>query len=331
VRGPTQADAPGSSPPAPAPQAQPQPGVLLVLNFLAVYFLWGGTFFAMRLGVESFPPLLLAGIRHLATGLLLYPLLRWKAPAPDAPQWKTAAVSGVLLLGANGAVCWAERTVPSGIAALLVATITLWMVILDWLRPGGHKPSNRVLLGIALGFLGMIVLVGPARLGSSGRVDPAGAALLVMASLAWAGGSLYSKHGSMPASPLLGVAMQGLCGGGALWILALLTGELRGFHLSAVSTRSWFAVVYLFVFGSCIGFSSYLYILKKSTAAKVGTYAFVNPVVALAIGRVFGGESLTLRTLGAASVILTAVVLVITAPHRDPAEAAEVLPAPGEA
>jgi len=302
------------------------------VNFLAVYFLWGGTFFAMRLGVESFPPLLLAGIRHLAAGLLLYPIFRWQAStAPTGAQWKTAAVSGVLLLGANGAVCWAERTVPSGVAALLVATVTLWMVIVDWLRPGGHKPSGRVLFGIALGFAGMSVLIGPARLGNAGRVDPVGAGVLILASLAWACGSLYSKHGSMPGSPLLGVAMQGLCGGSALWILALLTGELHGFHASTVSTRSWLAVVYLLVFGSCIGFSSYLYILKKSSAAKVGTYAFVNPIVALAIGRLFGGEGLSSRTVAAAAVILTAVVLVITAPHRDPAEAAEALPAPGEA
>jgi drug/metabolite transporter (DMT)-like permease len=333
VRGVTQADAsvPSQTSASGGP-AQTSAGFLLILNFLAVYFLWGGTFYAMRLGVESFPPLLLAGIRHLAAGLLLYPIFRRRTPAgPSKAQWKTAAISGFLLLGANGAVCWAERTVPSGIAALLVATVTLWMVMIDWLRPGGHKPSGRVLFGIAMGFVGMVVLVGPAKLGNSGRVDPVGAAILIVASLAWAGGSLYSKHGSMPGSPLLGVAMQGLCGGTALWILAFLTGELRGFHPAAVATRSWLAVVYLFVFGSCIGFSSYLYILKKSTAARVGTYAFVNPIVALAIGWFFGGEGLSSRTLVAAAVILTAVVLVITAPHRDPAEAADALPAPGEA
>src|SRR5262249_35017558 len=135
------------------------------------------------------------------------------------------------------------------------------------LRPGGHRPSGRVLVGIVFGFAGMVVLIGPAQLGNSGRVDPVGAAILILASLAWACGSLYSKHGSMPGSPLLGVAMQGLSGGTALWVLAFLTGELSGFHPSAVSTSSWLAVVYLFVFGSCIGFSSYLYILKKSTAA----------------------------------------------------------------
>ena len=305
----------------------------LILNFAAVYFLWGGTFFAMKLGVESFPPLILAGMRHFSVGLALYPILRWRSGVrPTIAQWKTAAISGVLLLCVgNGGVCWAEQTVPSGIAALLVATVTLWMVIVDWLRPGGHKPSGRILFGIVLGFVGMAVLVGPARLGLSGRIDPLGAGVLIVASLAWACGSLYSKHGELPSSPLLGVAMQGLCGGGALWIVALLNGEWAKFHAMAAPVRAWLAVGYLFVFGSCIGFSAYLYILKKSTAARVGTYAFVNPIVALAIGWLLGGEVLSQRTLVAAAVILTAVVLVITAPHRDPREAADALPAPGEA
>lgn len=305
----------------------------LVLNFAAVYFLWGGTFFAMKVGVESFPPLILAGMRHFSVGLALYPILRWRTGArPTMPQWKTAAISGVLLLCVgNGGVCWAEQTVPSGIAALLVATVTLWMVIVDWARPGGHKPSPRILFGIVMGFAGMVILVGPARLGLSGRVEPVGAAVLIVASLAWACGSLYSKHGELPSSPMLGVAMQGLCGGGALWIVALLNGELARFHPLAVPVRAWLAVGYLFVFGSCIGFTAYLYILKKSTAARVGTYAFVNPIVALGIGWLLGGEGMSQRTLLAAAVILTAVILVITAPHRDPREAADALPAPGEA
>jgi len=237
----------------------------------------------------------------------------------------------LLLCIGNGGVCWAEQTVPSGIAALLVATVTLWMVIVDWVRPGGHKPSARILFGIVMGFVGMAILVGPARLGHAGRVDPVGAGILIVASLAWACGSLYSKHGTLPSSPMLGVAMQGLCGGAALWLAGLFNGEVGRFHPMAVSLRSWVAVGYLFLFGSCIGFTAYLYILKKSTAARVGTYAFVNPIVALVIGRLLGGEVLSQRTLLAAAVILTAVVVVITAPHRDPREAADALPAPGEA
>ena len=307
------------------------PTGLVLLSFLTVYLLWGGTFFAMRIGVGAFPPLILAGIRHLSVGLVLYPLLRWKTGIrPTAEHWRTAAITGGLLLFVgNGGVCWAEQTVPSGVAALLVATVTLWMVIVDWVRPGGHKPSGRILFGIVLGFVGMVVLIGPARLGLSGRVDPVGAGVLIVASLAWACGSLYSKHGALPSSPMLGVAMQGLCGGAALWIVALLNGEVARFHPAAAPIKAWLAVGYLFLFGSCIGFTAYLYILKKSTAARVGTYAFVNPIVALIIGWLLGGEALTQRTLLAAAVILTAVVLVITAPHRDSHEAGDAL-APGE-
>jgi drug/metabolite transporter (DMT)-like permease len=306
---------------------------LVVLSFLAVYVLWGATFFAMRVGLQSFPPLLLAGSRHLSVGLMLFPLLRWKTGIrPTVAQWKTAAITGLLLLCVgNGGVCWAEQTVPSGIAALLVATVTLWMVIVDWLRPGGHKPSARILFGIVMGFAGMVILVGPAKLGNSGGVDSKGAGILVVASLAWACGSLWSKHGSLPSSPMLGVAMQGLCGGAALWIAGLFTGEVAQFHPMAITRQAWLAVGYLVVFGSCIGFTAFLYILKKSTAARVGTYAFVNPIVALVVGWLLGGEALSQRTLLAAAIILTAVVVVITAPHRDPREAAEALPAPGEA
>jgi drug/metabolite transporter (DMT)-like permease len=305
---------------------------LVLVGFLAVYLLWGGTFYAMKVGVESFPPLLLAGMRHFSVGLALYPLLRWRTGIrPTTQQWKAAAISGVLLLCVgNGGVCWAEQTVPSGIAALLVATVTLWMVIVDWLRPGGHRPSTRVVIGVALGFTGMAILVGPARLGQAGRVDPVGAGVLIVASLAWACGSLYSKHGALPSSPMLGVAMQGLCGGAVVWVAGFFSGEMARFHPMNVSLRSWLAVGYLFLFGSCIGFTAYLYILKKSTAARVGTYAFVNPIVALLIGWLLGGEAMSQRTLVAAAVILTAVVLVITAPHRDPREAADALPAPGE-
>jgi len=287
----------------------------------------------MRFGVESFPPLLLAGTRFLTTGIILYPILRWKTGIrPTAQHWQTAAITGFLLLFCgNGGVCWAELTVPSGVTALLVAMVTLWMVLVDWLRPGGHRPSGRVFFGVFLGFAGLVLLVGPSHLGASGRIDPIGAGVLVLASLSWACGSLYSKHGSLPGSAMLSMAMQSLAGGTALWIGGFLTGEVGRLHVSTISTRSWLAVAYLIVFGSGIGFTAYIYILKNSTAARVATYAFVNPVVALLLGWVFAGEPLTLRTLAAAAVILGAVVLVITAPHREPVPKAKVLAVPSEA
>ncbi|HLZ11703.1 MAG TPA: EamA family transporter [Candidatus Acidoferrum sp.] len=310
-----------------------QNSTLLMGAFLAVYVVWGSTYLAMRFGVESFPPLLLAGTRHMITGLVFFPVLRWKTGIrPTAAHWTTAAITGFLLLCVgNGGVCWAEVTVPSGVTALLVAMVTLWMVLVDWLRPGGKRPSSRVFFGVFLGFAGLALLVGPTHLGSSGRIDPFGAAVLVVASFAWACGSLYSKHGELPGSAMLSMSMQCLAGGIALWIGGLLTGEVSRLHFSAISMRAWLAVAYLIVFGSGIGFTAYIYILKKSTAARVATYAFVNPVVALLLGWAFAGEALNLRTLAAAAVILGAVVLVITAPHRMPAPEMEPAPCPSEA
>ena len=301
--------------------------------FAVVYVIWGSTYLAMRVGIESFPPLLLAGSRHLLAGLILYPLLRWKTrERPTLPQWRTAIVTGCLLLFiGNGGVCVAELTVPSGVAALLVATVCLWMVLIDWLRPGGVRPVPRVAIGIVLGFAGLSLLVGPAHFGGSRRIDPLGAGILVIASLAWACGSLYAKHGVLPKSPMLGVSMQSLAGGIALWITGFFTGEVHALHLSTISMRSWLALAYLLVFGTAFGATAYLYILKNSTAARVGTYAFVNPVVALFLGWLLAGESITMRTVVAAAVILTSVVLVITAPHKHPSHADDALPVPGAA
>jgi drug/metabolite transporter (DMT)-like permease len=301
--------------------------------FAAVYLVWGSTYLAIRIGIESFPPLILAGIRHITAGLILYPVLRWKTGIrPTAANWRTAVVTGTLLLFVgNGGVSWAEQVVPSGITALLVATVSLWLVIVDWLRPGGVRPVARVVVGLLMGFGGLALLVGPAHLGGSERVDPRGAAVLVIASLAWACGSLYSKHGGMPSSPMLGVAMQSLAGGVILLIVGLFAGEFQALHFGAISLRSWLTLAYLIVFGSGIGFSAYIYILHKSTAARVATYAFVNPVVALFLGWLIAGESITLRTVIAAAVILTAVILVITAPHRATAPVSDPVPAPGDA
>jgi drug/metabolite transporter (DMT)-like permease len=307
--------------------------ILLFLAFAAVYVIWGSTYLGMAVGIESFPPLLLPALRHLFVGLVLYPVLRWKTGIRPTPgQWRTAIITGLLLLLiGNGGVCMAERTVPTGVAALLVAMVSFWMVLLDWLRPGGHRPMPRVVASLIMGFGGLALLVGPAHLGGSERVDPVGAGILVVASFCWAWGSIYSKHNDLPSSPMLGVAMQSLAGGAALWIVGLLAGEGHQLHLAAVSARSWSALAYLIVFGSGVGFTAYVYILKKSTAARVGTYAFVNPVVALFLGWLLAGEALTLRTVLAAAVILTAVLLVITAPHKTPVEAAEAVPTPGEA
>lgn len=307
---------------------------LVLAAFAAVYLLWGSTYLAIRVGVETVPPLMLAGLRHLTVGLFLYPILRRTTGVrPTAANWKSAAVTGCLLLFVgNGGVSWAEQIVPSGVTALLVTMVSLWLVVVDWLRPGGVRPVPRVLFGLVLGFVGVALLVGPSPWGGSERLDLRGVAVLVVASFAWACGSIYSKHGSMPGSALLGVAMQSFSGGVALLMASLLGGEFHHFHFAAVSRRSWVALAYLIVFGSCIGLSAYIYILQKSTSARVATYALVNPVVALILGALFADEIISRRTVVAAVVILTAVVLVISAPHRAPVrkEDLEPVPAAGE-
>jgi len=307
---------------------------LVLAAFAAVYLLWGSTYLAIRVGVETVPPLILAGLRHFTVGVFLYPILRWKTGVrPTTANWKSAAVTGCLLLFVgNGGVSWAEQIVPSGITALLVTMVSLWLVIVDWLRPGGVRPVPKVLLGLVLGFVGVALLVGPSPWGGSERVNLSGVTVLVIACFAWACGSIYSKHGGMPGSALLGVAMQSFSGGVALLLAGLLSGEFHRFHFAGVSRASWVALAYLIVFGSCIGLSAYLYILQKSSAARVATYALVNPVVALILGWLFADEIISLRTVIAAVVILTAVVLVITAPHRAPERKADLepVPAPGE-
>jgi len=315
------------------PRGSAAPRTLVLVSFAAVYILWGSTYFFIRIGVESIPPFVLAGIRHIAIGLVFYPVFRHLSKEKPTPaQWRTTIIVGLLLLlGGNGALSWAETRVPSGIASLLVATVSLWMVIIDWLRPGGVRPGPRVLIGFVLGFGGIALLVGPSHLGGSERVNPVGAVTLILGSLAWAAGSIYSRHHPIPRSPLLGVAMQSLAGGAGLWIVAAATGELHQFHPAQVTLRSWLAVLYLFSFGSALGFSAYIYILRHSTASRVATYAFVNPVVALFLGWSLGGEPLTLRTLIASGTILAAVLLVIMAPHKPAAPAGEVVPVPGEA
>jgi drug/metabolite transporter (DMT)-like permease len=306
---------------------------MVLVCFAIVYFVWGCTFYAIRIGVETIPPHLLAGLRYLVAGLFFYPTLRIVTrERPTLAQWRTAFITGALLFAVgNGTVSWAEQTVPSGIAALLVATVSLWMLLVDWLRPGGARPAPRVIAGFILGFLGMALLVGPKHLGNSERIDPAGAFALIGASLAWAIGSIYSRHHPLPRSPLLGAGMQTLCGGVLLCLTSIAIGETRHFHPADVTMRSWMGLLYLTVFGTGLGFSAYVYILKHSTASRVATYAFVNPVVALFLGWFLAGEPLTLRTALASGVILTAVILVITAPHKSEIEAEEAIPTPGEA
>jgi drug/metabolite transporter (DMT)-like permease len=284
----------------------------LIAAFAAVYLVWGSTYLAIRFAVETLPPLIMAGSRFVMSGLILLAWARWRedAPSPSRIDWRTGLISGaLLLLGGNGAVAWAEQRVPSGIAALLVAIVPLWMVVLEWARPGGRKPALTVFIGVTLGLVGLLVLVGPDAL-RGGGADSIGALALVLASLSWAAGSLYTKWAPRASSGTVAAGTQMLAGGALLLLAGVTLGEAAHLDLARVSTRSLLGFIYLVTFGSLIGFTAYLYLLAHTTAAKAATYAYVNPVVAVLLGWAIGHEPVTKRTLLAAAVILAGVAII---------------------
>lgn len=286
----------------------------LIIAFAAVYLIWGSTYLAIRFAIETLPPLLMAGIRFMIAGAILYSWTRRSEASRPAPHhWRHATViGGLLLLGGNGGVVWAEQRVPSGLTALLIATVPFWMVLLDWVRRDGVRPTGRVVLGLFLGFAGAGLLVGPGEFAGGGRVDLVGAGVLMLASLSWATGSLYSRRARLPESPLLTTAMEMLAGGVLLMVLGLLTGEGARLNLEGLSLRSLLSLSYLIVFGSLVGFTAYIWLLRHTTPTRASTYAYVNPVVAVILGWAVANEPLTARTLVAAAVIIPAVALIIS-------------------
>jgi drug/metabolite transporter (DMT)-like permease len=291
----------------------------LASAFAIVYLVWGSTFLAILFAIQSLPPFLMASARFLVAGSLLYAWSRLVsgAAAPSRAEWRAAAAVGaLLLLGGNGLLVWSEQRIPSGVAALLVGTVPCFMALIDWLRPGGTRPSGYVVAGLLLGLLGLAWLVGPDALMGGGRADLIGATVVVLGSFSWAAGSIYSRHVATPASPFLSTAMQMLAGGAALLALSVSLGEPWAFDVDAVTLRSALGLLYLIVLGSLVAFSAYIWLLRVSTPAKVSTYAYVNPVVAVALGAAFAGEALTLRMVIAAAVIVSGVALITLAPRR---------------
>jgi drug/metabolite transporter (DMT)-like permease len=290
----------------------------LFAAFAAVYLIWGSTYLAIHFAVETLPPLLMAGARFMIAGviLLLWTQLRGRSGGPTKSDWITGLVSGALLLfGGNGAVVWAEQKVPSGMAALLVAVVPLWMVLLDWLRPGGRRPAAAVFVGLALGLAGLALLVGPSALRGDGgdTINLVGTGVLMVGSLSWAVGSLYTKRAPRPSSASNGSATQMLAGGLCLLLVGVVNGELSSMDLRHASSQSVLGFLYLVTFGSLIGFTAYLYLLAHTTAAKAATYAYVNPVVAVFLGWALAHEPVTPRTLIAAAVILASVAIITLA------------------
>lgn len=283
------------------------------LALFALYIAWGSTYLAIRYAVESIPPFFMAGTRFLIAGLLVYTWRRLAGdPAPTRAQWRSTAIIGLfLLLGGNGIVSWAEQHVPSGMAALMVASIPLWVVLVDALRPNGTRPTLRTMTGVLVGLAGIAILAGPTKsTGGAAGFNLIGVLALLLAALLWAIGSIYSRGADLPKSPLLGTGMEMLAGSAGLFLAGLVSGEAGRLDIGAITSTSLLGLAYLIVVGSLVGFVSYTWLLRSAPTSLVMTYAYVNPLVAVVLGSLLAHEALTPRVLVALPVILSALALI---------------------
>jgi drug/metabolite transporter (DMT)-like permease len=283
---------------------------------LIVYVVWGSTYLAIRIAIQTLPPFSMAGVRFLVAGGLLYAWAIRRGDrvhdAPGWPQWRAAAIVGAgLFLGGNGGVVFAETRIPSGVAALLVATLSLWMALLSWLAHG-ERPSRATSIGLPLGFAGTALLIGPVQ--TSG-IDPVGAVACMLASMSWAAASLYSRHAPLPKRTAVSTAMQMLTGGVWMLLAGAVIGELAHVEPSRFSAASVGALLYLIVFGSLIAFTAFAWLVRHAPLPLVATYGYVNPVVAVALGWAILDEPVTPRMLLAGAIIVGAVVLIANG-HR---------------
>ncbi|MGD0059907.1 MAG: EamA family transporter [Verrucomicrobiia bacterium] len=294
----------------------------IMAAFATVYVIWGSTYLGIRLAVGTIPPFSMAGSRAIAAGAILYAWARWRGAAkPEFAHWRGAAiVGGLLLLGGNGLLSWAEQRVPSGVSALIYGSVPLWMILLEWLWHRGPRPTVGIVSGLIVGFVGLGFLVAPRRLSNGPAINLSSAAVLLFAAFLWAAGSLYSRRARLPSSQLLAAAMEMLTGGALLMVAGAVTGEWTRFAPAQVSAHSWAAWCYLVTFGSLIGFTAYAWLLQVASPAHVSTYAYVNPVVAVFLGWALAGEQITSRTLLAAVAIILAVVIIVTRSAEVPTE-----------
>jgi drug/metabolite transporter (DMT)-like permease len=291
--------------------ARPPP-VRVAAAFAAVYFLWGANFLAIRYAVEAIPPLLLMGVRSVLAGLCLYAWARWRgAERPTPKHWRSALlVGGLLFLGCHGLLAWAQRRVPSGVAAVLMATLPVWMVLLDWWVAGARRPGARVWAGLLLGLFGLVVLVGPGGLRTESSLDLLGVLALLVSAFAWAAGSIAARLRPLPSSVVLATGLELLAGGALLGLASALTGEASGFDVRTVPARAMLSFAYMVGASSLLAFTAFVWLLRVSTPTRVASYAFVNPLVAVLLGWAVGGEALTAR-LGVASALIVAGVAAI--------------------
>jgi drug/metabolite transporter (DMT)-like permease len=299
------------------PAADTPSALKLTLAYLSVFLIWGSTYLAIRIGVKDIPPALFAGLRFLVAGgiMLLYGLLTSRRLPARATAYRTHLIVGVLLLvGGNGMVVWSEQWVHSGLAAVIIAAVPLFMSSIDALIPGGHRLSGVGWTGILVGLGGVVMLVSPSFSGTGEEgINPAGIIGLLFASFSWSVGSIYSKRQAMGGDVFMNTAVQMFSGGVVLMIVAIITGEVG---IQGISQEGFLALLYLIIFGSIIGYTSYTYLLHHVPPAKASTYAYVNPIVAILLGALILSEPLEVRTLLSTAVILAGVAVVQFAKTR---------------
>ena len=284
----------------------------LIAAFAAIYIIWGSTYLGIKYALEDIPPFMIGATRFLVAGVLLYAWARIRTGVkPETKHWWHALILGVFLLGVgNGCVLWAQQRIASGIAALVVAIVPLLVVLIEWLRPGGRRPSGAALIGVIIGLAGIALLIGPSAFMGAQDVDPMSAIVLLMGSISWSAATVFGKRASVPPAPLLASAMQLLGGSVGLIVASVVTGELGQVQPAEISLKAFLAVAYLIVFGSIVAFSAYSWLLRVASPAKISTYAYVNPVVAMLLGWAFADERMSARVLIAAAVVLAGVVLI---------------------
>jgi drug/metabolite transporter (DMT)-like permease len=284
----------------------------VLLALASIYVIWGTTYLAIRYAIESIPPLLMMAMRHLLAGSILYSVTRLRGvPAPNLRDWKFPAIVGtILFLGGHGSLAWAEQRVPSGIAALLVATLPMWILLLARVSRTEEKFSARAIGGVVLGFIGVLVLFGPDAWHHNGELNLVSALAILFGNFLWAAGTIYMRKVTMPASSVMSAAMQMIAGGASLAIAGTFAGETSRLHFTAVSLQSWLSLAYLIVFGSIIAFTAYTWLHTVENPSRVATYAYVNPVVAVLVGWAIAREPVTAFTIVAMVIILIGVALV---------------------
>ncbi len=303
--------------------SQPRAWKVLVA-FAIIYFVWGSTFLAIRVGVREVPPFLLAGMRFLVAGAILYGWMRARGtPSPTIREWRGASLLAILIFVFDyGLLFWAERRVPSGIAAVMMATVAVFMALSEILIMRTQRLTLRLAIALLLGIGGVTVLVSRTVSFGDAPIDTVGACALIVAAISWSVASALTRKLPLPAAKAMSSGAQMLAGGALLTLTAALLGEFRGFHAQAVSREAWLALAYLIVAGSIVGFTAYVWLIHHESPTKVGTYAYVNPVVAVLVGYFLGGEALGARTIVGTLLVLVSVVVITTTPKASPISSA---------